>query len=377
MGHAFTPGLKIRNRERVIRERILPLRGDVLCDVGDSVHSEQVVARTELPGEVEILKAAHRLAIEPDELPSVMLKRVGDPVKKREVIARTKGLFGLFRTELESPMDGTIESISEITGQIVIRGVPQPVELHAYMDGFVSEVIPGEGLVVESIATLIQGIFGVGGENWGILKTVGAPDIPLEASHISSVDANGAILVGGSLMTYEAIRSAIEMGAKGLISGGVSDDDLRKVLGYDIGVAITGSEKIPLALIVTEGFGELPIARRTWELMEQRAGERASVNGATQIRAGVLRPEIIIPFPGESSFHFAESESAQDSGILEIGTLVRIIREPHFGRIGRVTELPVELTPIETESRVRVLKVQLDNGTSFYLPRANVEIYEG
>jgi hypothetical protein len=61
---------------------------------------------------------------------------------------------------------------------------------------------------------------------------------------------------------------------------------------------------------------------------------------------------------------------------LEIGTPVRIIREPHFGTIGKVVALPVELAKIETEAKVRVLEVELDNKQKVTLPRANVEIIE-
>jgi len=42
----------------------------------------------------------------------------------------------------------------------------------------------------------------------------------------------------------------------------VSDETLRQYVGYDIGVAITGQENVPMTLILTEGFGELPMARR-------------------------------------------------------------------------------------------------------------------
>jgi hypothetical protein len=56
---------------------------------------------------------------------------------------------------------------------------------------------------------------------------------------------------------------------------------------------------------------------------------------------------------------------------------VRIIRQPNFGRIGKVTALPVELQDIETEAKVRVLEVELDDGRRVLLPRANVEIIEG
>ena len=59
-------------------------------------------------------------------------------------------------------------------------------------------------------------------------------------------------------------------------------------------VAITGSERIGLTVVITEGFGEIAMSERTFRILQQREGRQASVN-ATQIRAGVMRPEIVIP----------------------------------------------------------------------------------
>ena len=78
------------------------------------------------------------------------------------------------------------------------------------------------------------------------------------------------------------------------IAGGIDDHDLKEILGYDLGVAVTGTEQIGTTVIVTEGFGDIAMARRTFDLLRQHAGRDVSVNGATQIRAGVLRPEIVI-----------------------------------------------------------------------------------
>ena len=43
------------------------------------------------------------------------------------------------------------------------------VEINAYIDGSVVEVIKNEGVVIESHGTLIQGVIGVGGEKIGEL----------------------------------------------------------------------------------------------------------------------------------------------------------------------------------------------------------------
>ena len=91
-------------------------------------------------------------------------------------------------------------------------------------------------------------------------------------------------------------------------------------------------------------------------------------------RAGVIRPEIIIPKLDREKPGEAEKDEA--FGGLSDGTRVRIIREPNFGSIATVTGLPPELHAMECETKVRVLKVKLDSGEEYLLPRANVELIE-
>ena len=62
------------------------------------------------------------------------------------------------------------------------------------------------------------------------------------------------------------------------------------------------------------------------------------------------------------------------AGVLQIGTSVRAIREPYFGRIGKCAALPVELTELRSEAKVRVLQVVFEDGEKATLPRANVEL---
>src|SRR5439155_25608523 len=102
-----------------------------------------------------------------------------------------------------------------------------------------------------------------------------------------------------------------------------------------------------------------------------RRGALAPVGGPTQRRAGEMRPEILIHrgLPPR-----AAAEESHATG-LEVGSLLRVIREPHFGRIGHVAELPRELRPLESEAKVRVLVVEFaDDHTRAVVPRANVEL---
>ncbi|HEX2951731.1 MAG TPA: hypothetical protein VHV83_19525 [Armatimonadota bacterium] len=289
------------------------------------------------------------------------------------MLAETKGLFGLFGSKLISPTNGTIEYISPVTGTIGIREHPLPLNLTAYIAGTVEEVLPDEGVTVATEGAFVQGIFGVGGERRGKLKTVAAgPDSPLDDSLLGP-ECAGCVLLGGATANVAHIRKAVEFGAVGLVVGAVSDAVLRAYLGYDIGVAITGQEDVPLTLILTEGFGALSMAERTFRLLNSLQGMEASINGATQIRAGVIRPEIIVP---EREVEASAVPTPQESE-LKAGVRVRLIREPYFGRFARVTALPADLHKIETEAMVRVAEVTLDSGESVLVPRANVEIIQG
>jgi len=375
MAHAYTPGLKISAQTIVRSERRLPLMGDVLVEVGNQVSAEDIVAQTDLPGNVQMIHAANLMGTSPSSVGRFMLKKVGDPVEQEEIIAQSNGLFGLFKSEVKSPISGTIENISDVTGQVVIREPSTPVQTWGYIDGQVIEVMENEGVVIETWGTLIQGIFGIGGETVGQLQTiVSSPNQPL-APELIQTDHEGQILVGGSTVDRQTVEFAIDKGVKGIVCGGIDDRELYQLLGYELGVAITGSEKIGLTLIITEGFGQISMARQTFDLLLHRQGMKASLNGTTQIRAGVQRPEIVIPLEKDSNSSLDKDRVIIPSA-LDVGTQVRLIRSPYFGQLGEVTKLLVEPQSLETEAHVRVLEVQLHNQERIVLPRANVEIVE-
>ncbi len=86
-----------------------------------------------------------------------------------------------------------------------------------------------------------------------------------------------------------------------------------------------------------------------------------------------MRPEIVVPSPEMASEYCEVAPKGQG---LKVGDLLRVIRVPHFGRIGRVSALPVELRQVESGARVRVLEVEFEDGSRALVPRANVELIE-
>jgi len=372
MATAYTPGLRVSPFTTIRKARRLPLKGEVLVELNQQVQPDTVVARTELPGAMQTVKVAAHMGVEPRDVEPLLRVRVGDRVEKDQVLAESRSLFGLIRSTCRSPMGGTVEHFSPVTGSVGIRAPSIPVEVRAYVAGTVVELLPSEGVVVEAQGAFIQGIFGVGGERNGTIRVVAeSSSEPLRAAAIGG-DAADCVLVGGSLVEADALQRAAQVGAVAVVAGGILDRDLIGFLGHDIGVAITGHEDTPLTIIITEGFGTIPMARRTFDLLRALNGRAASVNGATQIRAGVIRPEVIVPLESPAVQTGGDGDAHQE---LNVGSSVRIIREPYFGRLAKVTVLPPEPALIPSGATVRVLRARLmDTGEEVTVPRANVEI---
>ncbi len=126
MGSAYTPGLTVSARTTITKTRRLPLKGTVMAPEGDWVAPGDTVARAELPGIMQTVKVASRLGVEAEEVPGLLAVKVGDTVRRGDVVARTKGLFGLFSSEAKATTDGVVELVSNITGNVGIRESPKP-----------------------------------------------------------------------------------------------------------------------------------------------------------------------------------------------------------------------------------------------------------
>lgn len=368
MSNALTPALTVTSNTRVRRRRELPLAGQVLVQVGDDVHGDTVVARAELEGELRLVRVSDMLGIPSSEVPAALVVQEGMPIKVGEVLAEIRGLWGLFRSTVTAPISGVVELVSTSTGHVGIRAPSEPLNLTAYMAGRVVSVEPTRSVVIEADATFVQGIFGVGGERLGDVHVLDIrPDEVVREEHIPSHVA-GAILVGGHSPTIGSIRKAVAAGAVGFVTGSIDDGTLREYLGYDIGIALTGDEDIPMTLIITEGFGELPMSDRVVETLRRVQGRGAAINGATQVRAGAVRPEVIAPMSPDGE------RKGDSQNVLAVGSRIRIIRVPYFGATGSVQALPHELVRIETGAMLRVLHAKLDDGRNVLVPRANVEL---
>jgi len=375
-----TEGDKVEAQEVLaVIDKGLAGRKEYQCPVGGIIEqisdvTGRVTIREEFGKEEPpiVVDVAREIGCKPEELPKNMLKGVGREIKKGEMLAK-KGELQAFLTKVcLAPVSGVISEINDKTGTVTISRPFKQVVLNAYVSGTVVEVVRDLGCVVETVGVKLNGIFGVGKETFGeIMVLTEGPDKVLAPDAIGP-ECAGKVVIGGSHVSREAFDKALEVGARALITGSASYLDLTKSLGVKLGVGVTGHEDVGLTVLITEGFGTLAMREDLWSLFKALEGSVASVNGMTQIRAGAVRPEVIVPLDLSPDSVGKDEETDED---LREGQRVRIVSGRWFGLSGKIAEIIREPRVIETESRVPVISVSLDDGRLVTVPRPNVELF--
>lgn len=83
---------------------------------------------------------------------------------------------------------------------------------------------------------------------------------------------------------------------KGLVLGWLGSSAAMRFAGGIRNMGITGDEAVPFPLILTQGFLPEEMDQSVFKVLAGSAGRLCSLRGATHIRAGVVRPEILV-FP--------------------------------------------------------------------------------
>jgi hypothetical protein len=338
------------------RERLLPMRGQVLVQPGELVGPADVVARCLLPGEVWLVDVSRTLRIRQEQAAKYMRKAEGDSVQAGELLAATGGMFGRLRPSCRAPVTGQVVAVRD--GLVLIEAAATTFELCAHMAGQVTNVMPNLGVVISTSGALIQGFWGSGGEAEGILKiVVDSPQRPLRARSID-VSCHGTLIVGGWIQDEQTLEQAVEAKVRGIIVGSVNVE------------LCPSLQALPFPVLTTEGFGTLPMAQRVFSLLQANMGREAMLSADTQTRWGIRRPEILIPLRAE------EGRSPEEATpvALQVGAQVRAVRAPHTGAVGTVVDLPALPQMVESGVALPVAVIDLEEEESVFVPLANLEL---
>jgi hypothetical protein len=360
-------------------ERRLPSAGEVLVRQGQRVEPEEVVAKAFLPGTPVIVNLARALSIAPSMVERAMVREVGNKVAQSEILARSSRIGG---RSCVSPVSGKIEAVDGETGYVTISPDPAVYELQATVRGLVMEVMPNQGVVIETPAAQVFGAFGLGHERSGVLQLLVTDSSDAIVPDMIKAKSAYAILIGGSSITAAALRRAVKEQVRGVIVGGIEEAELRAFLGASsLECWRTGSggwqfpagapgQPSELTLVVTEGFGAHPMSTPLFELLALHDGQEALIEGQTRLRAPMRRPRVVIPLSSRTAG--VQLESPRPA--LRAGATVRLLDSAHLGKTGQVRS--VSNIPRRLASRVRVpaVEVVLEDNTTLLLPRTDVEI---
>ena len=293
--------------------------------------------------------------------------QVGSTVIPDQVIAERKIRWN--RYFVQSPVYGKVVNIND--GCVTIQPLHVRTELSAYLAGRVTSVVDGQGVNIQSFAQVMPGRYGIGGEAGGALLSVAQPDRDITTADVSA-DWQGKVVVGGKSVGLEVLRLAGDVGTKALVLAHIPLEILSAYSGSEM-VGFTGDEGVPMTIVLTEGFLPAPMPRMVWQRLAEMNGNYASVNGTTHIRAGVIRPEVVV---SQRVWPESAHEDVEQPPALTIGKRVRMVTNPYRGLVGTVVALPPDRQPIATGSLAKVAIVDL-SGEQVAVPMGNLEVWQG
>lgn len=335
----------------VRRERILPVPGKVMVRKGQKVSASDTIAEANLSPNHQLLEVSRGLGLRAEQADEYLQVEAGTLVASGDVIA---GPVGITRRVVRAPQDGRV--ILAGGGQALIELSSPTFELRAGIPGTVIDLIGDRGAVVETVGALVQGVWGNGRIDFGLMIVLAKnPDDLLEANQLD-VSMRGSIVLGGYADQAEILKAAADMPLRGLI--------LASMNPALIPVALNA--RFPILLI--EGFGMQPMNSAAFKLLTTNERREAAVNAEAWDRYNNKRPEVVIPLPAASA-----PPLAGDTAVFAPGQQVRVLRAPYMGKIGTLVNLRSSAV-FPNGLRAAAAEVRLEDGDSAVLPLANLEV---
>jgi hypothetical protein len=368
--------LVVRNHElRIIRR----FKGgtDVKVRSGERIEPEQVIARVD-PNALAIrIPIAEQLGVAPQDVAKHLMRPVGSSFTAGEALARTRR--GLRNVVVAAPVSGVLLSVDAATGVAAL--VPGSAgEIRSLIPGDVEFIDGREAVSIRTVGTRLLGIFGFGEPAAGALSmVVSRPDEEVQAARITPA-LTSKIVVGGSWASAAALKRLIEVGAAGLVCGGLVEKEIVAGLGLAtedrlapwrltpadraVGAAIPA----PITLMATEGFGALPMHPQVFALLQEHDGQDAVLFAVTRVTGQLSRPELIVPNAAA-----LDEDGDTSLAVFVEGAHVRLTDQANLGRPGTIAGPPRQ-TYRGDGMVIDVVDVELAGGMVQTVPIANVEI---
>lgn len=336
----------------IVRERLLPVPGKVNVHVNQRVNPTDVIAETTFAREHVLLDVARTFGISPAAADKLIRVQEGDKLTQDALIAESSGLFA---RSIKAPRPGRVMIVG--SGQVLMEVGDTRIELRAGLPGLVSQVIPDRGVVIRTAGALVQGVWGNGRIDNGLMvNLLEKPDDVLSAGRLD-VSLRGSVILGGQVRDVETLKAAAELPVRGLILSSMPSSLLQ------------AAYQMRFPIMVTEGFGAIPMNSAAFKLLTTNNKREATVNAEHFDRYTGSRPEVIIPLPISS-----EPDEPNPYEPFAAGQQVRMRRPPNVGMIGTISNLLPGLSLLPSGLRAPAADVKLENGENVIVPLVNLEL---
>ncbi|QOR34487.1 hypothetical protein IMX26_13470 [Clostridium sp. 'deep sea'] len=221
-----------------------------------------------------------------------ILVNVGDSVSPGQIIANLMYSKGRFKIKyVTTNLFGTVVEIKN--NIITIKNSQKSPKKYAYLSGTVTEIEPNWSVTIKSEAYKLTGVYGLGGEISGQLRIIKSPKLTVE--QLTEQDKSKIILTQG-FITKAVLLKSKEIGVAAIIASSCNLATLREYAGKNFIPGITGSEDITTGVVLLKGFNISELNKEVFSELQNYNNCECSINGTTHIRAGAIRPEILI-FP--------------------------------------------------------------------------------
>jgi hypothetical protein len=334
------------------RERALPISGEVVVKLNQKVSPTDVIAEATWARDHVLIDVARNLSISPNAADRLLRVKEGDKVSEGAEIAISKGIIP--RT-IHAPRSGRV--VAAGGGQVLMETGQTTVELKAGLPGIIVQIVPYRGAIIRTVGALIQGIWGNGRIDTGVLLNLTEkPDDILIASRLD-VSLRGSVILAGLLRDVETLRAAAEVPVRGLILSSISP------------ALLPAAQQMRFPIVAIDGFGQVPMNSAAYKLLTSSVKRDATINAEVFNRYTGTRPEVIIPLPVSQ-----EPPPPNDVETLEVGQTVRLRRAPHAGAIGTLANLSSGLVTLPSGLRAPAAEIKLENGEQILVPLVNLEI---
>ena len=260
-----------------------------------------------------------------------------------------------------TPRVQTGESVSALQPIAEVATPQGRAPVLAGIDGHVIAVTPGKGIFLEGVATLLQGLVGLGESAAGPLAFLPPGESPAVA-----LIPRGSILVYPQRAPLTLLQRAVAHGAAGIIAASASALELEAFARADISAILEWRIPLPtpgpLVVMLTEGLGDAAMQMDMLSVLRRHEGEMALINGISHPRQNV-RPEALI-----SRHDTAMGEYVPPPVLLRTGAIVRVVAGARRGARGIIRHIPAHAAVDATGLRTRCAALELDTGERVSLP---------